>query len=71
MRLFNTVKFSSSSNAHSGGLGKSLIVMAVTGRRGVGNFTRIYNFDKYNPQPKIKKTMEHLIELFYSVTFPN
>ncbi len=72
MRMFNTVKFSSTSNSYSGGLEKSLIVMAVSGRRGIGNFSRIYNFDKnVIVKPTIKKTMEQLIEIFYMSTFPN
>ena len=73
MRLFNTSVFSSTSNAHRGSLEKSTNLMAVGGRRGAGSFIRIHNFDKYNPmpQPKIKTTMEHLLELFYLTTFPN
>ena len=77
--MFNTVKFSSASNIYSGGLEKSLVVMAVSGRRGKGNYSRVYNYDKQHPQPnpqpkpqlKIKTNMEHLIELFYLTTFPN
>lgn len=67
--MFNTVNFSSNSRVYGGGLEKSLAVMAVCGKRGIGNYTRIYNFEKNHPQPKSKITMEHLLTLFYLTTF--